>query len=78
MGNDMTEPIPSLEDRVTTLEELVSYQQHLLQQLNDVIVTMQSSIDQVDKNTVTKIDRLNWLINNPQSDDLPHEKPPHY
>ena len=68
----------SLEDRVTQLEELSSHQEHLLQQLNDVVVHLRTDFDVLLARMKSRIDSLEVRLNNLPSHDDPSEKPPHY
>ena len=67
------------EARVTQLEEVVSYQQHLVQQLNDEVVKLRSIVDLLEHRHTAQEERLRWMMENRLTiDDLPDEKPPHY
>jgi len=66
-----------LEKRVIELETLVSYQDHTIEQLNQVIYSQQLKIDEISE----KVDAVEGLIKNQTSDDkrtLEEERPPHY
>jgi len=66
-----------LEKRVIELETLVSYQDHTIEQLNQVIYSQQLKMDEIS----AKIDAVEGLIKNQTSDDkrtLEEERPPHY
>jgi uncharacterized coiled-coil protein SlyX len=64
--------------RVIQLEELVSHQEHLLQQLNNVVSELRSECDGLKDMFGERCDRLESLIDNKSEGDLPDEKPPHY
>ena len=64
--------------RVIQLEELVSHQEHLLQQLNNVVSELRSECDDLKDMLGERCDRLESLIENQSEGDLPDEKPPHY
>jgi len=71
-------PEASLNDRVIQLEELVSHQDHLLQQLNRVIVQLQAEHNELRSAMQRHVDRLESRIES-QTDRMdPNEKPPHY
>ena len=77
----MNETTPAAEDlaaRVVRLEELVSHQQHTLEQLDAVAMGLQQQLDQRSREQKTELERLRYQIANRAGDDLPHEKPPHY
>jgi uncharacterized coiled-coil protein SlyX len=64
--------------RVIQLEELVSHQEHLLQQLNNVVSELRSECDGLKDMLGERCDRLESRIENQSSGDLSDEKPPHY
>ncbi len=68
----------SLGDRVVRLEELVSHQQYLLEQLDQTIVSLQRQLDRVNRENKQELERLRAEITEQSGDDLPHERPPHY
>jgi len=69
----------SLEHRLIQLEELVTHQQHVLQQLDEVIVQLRSDADQLTKTILSQQDRIQWLAENATADQTPpDERPPHY
>ena len=78
MVNDK-ETREALESRLVQLEELFSHQQHLVQQLNDEVVSLRATLDRLQNQAVAHEERLKWLVENRLTlDDLPNEKPPHY
>jgi len=68
----------SLAERILRLEELVSHQQHLLEQLDTVAANLQQQLDKHRHDYKSELDRLRYQMSNQDGDDLPHEKPPHY
>ena len=70
--------LPSLQDQVIQLEELVTHQEHLIQQLNEVLLQVRSDCDRMKTSFQEKIDRLESLAEHQLSDYDPDEKPPHY
>tara|TARA_B100001123_G_C14515587_1_gene712149 strand:+ start:92 stop:313 length:222 start_codon:yes stop_codon:yes gene_type:complete len=70
--------LPSLQDQVIQLEELVTHQEHLIQQLNEVLLQVRSDCDRMKISFQEKIDRLESLVEQQMSDYDPDEKPPHY
>lgn len=67
-----------LENRIIELETKISYQEHLLQELNEVITLQQRQIDKLEKSMRRVLDHLKSTqssgIARPE-DDVP---PPHY
>jgi SlyX protein len=64
-------------ERIVDLEERLTYQQHLIDQLNEVVLTQSREIDRLGRELsgyVTAVERLAESVQG----DLPHEKPPHY
>jgi len=66
-----------MEERVTDLETRLAFQEHTLQQLNDVIVTMRDQLDQLGHRLRQAEERLAEADAN-ISDPLRDEIPPHY
>jgi SlyX protein len=67
---------PDLNSRIVELESSLSYMQHDLQQISQVVLDQQKQIEGLQK----QIDRWNEMIT-PEQQDLPdplQEKPPHY
>lgn len=67
-----------LNDRIMRLEELVSHQQHLLEQLNEVTTSLQTQLYRQQQEHKAELDRLRSQITSDSQGNLPHEKPPHY
>jgi uncharacterized coiled-coil protein SlyX len=68
----------SLEQRVTQLEELFTYHQHLVQQLNEVAVELRADLETLSKRVATQQKQIEWLTQNNSPVDDREEKPPHY
>ena len=69
--------LESLEKRIIELESLVSFQDHTIDQLNQVIYGQQQQID----NVLEKIDAVESLVKSQASEEkrtLEEERPPHY
>lgn len=66
-----------MEERIIELESKSAYQEHMLQELNDVIITQQQQID--DLNAMLKVLRKQMQTDN-QHDQMSsdQEAPPHY
>lgn len=67
-----------LENRIIELETKVSYQDHTIQELNEVVIRQQQQIDQLEKNVNQLSGHLKAL--NPSDLARPEEEtpPPHY
>ena len=69
----------NVSDRVVALEELLSHQQHIIQQLNDVVVELRGQLDNLAARQQIHEQRLKTLMESYSNiEDDPHEKPPHY
>ena len=68
----------SLQDRVMQLELLLSHQEHLLQQLNDVVVQLRAEQDNLKAKFRERMQRLESIIERQAAAPDPDEKPPHY
>lgn len=66
-----------MEDRVTDLETRLAFQEHTLQQLNDVIVSMRDQLDKLEHRLRQAEERLAEADANIPS-PLQDETPPHY
>jgi SlyX protein len=77
-GLKMTTPEqPTDSQRITDLEERLTYQQHLIDQLNDVVLSQARQIERLSRELSGYVTAVERLAQNVQV-DLPHEKPPHY
>jgi SlyX protein len=65
------------EDRFIALEEKLAFQQRTLDELNAVVVTQQGELDRL-RREVSQLTETSRMLVERTSDDLPHEKPPHY
>lgn len=75
----MTSPeLPFDPQRLTDLEERLTYQQHLIDQLNDVVLGQARQLERLGRELANYVTAVERLAQNSQGDDLPHEKPPHY
>ena len=63
----------SKKQRIEDLEVKVSYQEHLLSELNEVIVEMRDEIERLRSDLTAVAEQVNE-----GTGDLPGEKPPHY
>jgi len=75
----MTSPEPPLDPRrLTDLEERLTYQQHLIDQLNEVVLGQARQLERLGRELTNYVAAVERLTQHGQGDDLPHEKPPHY
>lgn len=63
--------------RLVALEERLTHQQRLIEQLNDVVVAHERRLDQLGRDLARYASAVERLEAS-SGDDLPHEKPPHY
>ena len=63
------------EGRLLRLEEKVAYQDKIIAELNDVVVTLNQSTNEL-KGRLERIERL--MRSEFGSREMPNEKPPHY
>ena len=66
------------EKRITELETKVAYQEHTIQELNDVIYKQQQQIDKVEIMCQHLMDRLQTLSDTGSGESPANERPPHY
>jgi len=66
-----------MEDRIVNLETKSAYQEHLIQELNEVIITQQNQIDALTK-SLNQI--RDYMQNNTGQQSSPEQEapPPHY
>lgn len=60
------------------LEELLSHQQRLLQELNEAVVALRDETDAAQRRQAAAEQAMRRLIDSAGAEGLPHEKPPHY
>ncbi len=67
-----------MKERLIELETKISYQEHIIAELNDVVIRQQGQIDQLEKN----VRRLQEHLKQPANPDIarPDDEvpPPHY
>jgi len=66
------------EERIVNIEAKIAYQDHTLQELNDVIYRQQKQIDQLESICQHLIERVKSLADTSVTGTLEDEKPPHY
>ncbi len=64
--------------RITELETRLAYQEHTLQELNDVIYKQQQQIDKVEIMCQHLMDRIQTLSDTDGGGQPANERPPHY
>ncbi|QDU97605.1 SlyX family protein [Lignipirellula cremea] len=74
----MPEPNP-LQDRVTKLEESTAHQEHLVEQLNQIVIQLRVDLERLESENREHRRQVKWLTeNNTTSQEIVDEKPPHY
>lgn len=63
--------------RIEALEVKLSYQEHVIQELNDVIISQQNQIDKLDKSVAQLRDYLRGMGEQSHGSE-PEAPPPHY
>jgi SlyX protein len=69
---------PADSQRMTDLEERLTYQQHLIDQLNDVVLGQARQLERLGRELASYVTAVERLTQQGLGEDLPHEKPPHY
>lgn len=70
---------PSLAEEVVRLEEVITHQQQLVQDLNEALTALRDEADDVARRQNTIDQTVRRLVDLQQAaEDLPDEKPPHY
>jgi len=68
----------SLDQRVLQLEELVSHQERLVEELNGVLVDLRAEHDQLKKTVSVQVRNIEAKIETQANPLDPNEQPPHY
>lgn len=66
-----------LEQRIVELETKIAFQDHVIDDLNSVVIRQQSQIDQLEK-TFALFKSHAQAVQSGDNEIRPHEKPPHY
>jgi len=64
--------------RITELETKVAYQEHTIQELNDVIYRQQQQIDEIEIKCQHLMSRIQSLAETGSGDQPANDRPPHY
>lgn len=67
-----------MEDRLIELETKISYQDHLIGELNDVVVQQQQQIDQLEKQMICLNDHMKQASSSGLARPDEEVPPPHY
>ncbi len=67
---------PADHDRLTALEERLTFQQRLIDELNQAIIAQSVDISRLQQQLAQSVAAIERLASG--ESDLPHEKPPHY
>lgn len=65
---------PSTDDRVKDLEMKVTYQDDVIEALNQVVIELRAHVEMLTK----RMDAIDREAPDGTSGPLPHERPPHY
>lgn len=66
------------DNRITELETKMAYQEHTIQELNDVVYRQQLQIDKVEVMCKHLMDRIQSLSETGGGNQPANERPPHY
>lgn len=66
------------EERLVNIETKIAYQEHMISELNNVIIEQQAVIDDLQKTTKALAQRFLELSDSMALTDRGNEKPPHY
>ena len=66
------------ENRLVDIETKLAYQEHTINQLNEVVCRQQQQIDQLEVICKHLLERLKDLSGSAGASDMTDEKPPHY
>ncbi len=71
--------VKQLQDRVTQLEECFAHQEHLVDQLNKVVIELRADIKEMESKNEEQRRHLKALLQHHSIiEEDPNEKPPHY
>ena len=73
-----SDPALDRERRLVALEERLTFQQRLIDDLNAVVLEHQREIDRLLRELAQCSTALDLLRQSGAGENLPHEKPPHY
>ncbi len=66
------------EDRLIEIETKVAYQEHTLQELNDVVCRQQEQLDRLEESCRFLTDQVRALVEAMEKRPPRDERPPHY
>lgn len=66
------------EKRFCDIEEKLAYQEHVIQELNDVVYQQQKQIDRLELNFQQLVDKVKDELEAGPSESGVDERPPHY
>lgn len=75
MGDELTDE--KLKQHLVGLEEKLTFQQRLIDEMSEVALSQQKQIDELEREIRLHRKSIQELMESQQS-DLPHDKPPHY
>ncbi len=65
---------PSIDERIKELEMTVTYQDDVIETLNQVVIELRRTVDALAK----RVETMDRETSGGSADALPHEQPPHY
>jgi SlyX protein len=71
-------PAHEFEGRLVALEERLTFQQRLIDELNGVVLDQRREIDRLAREAAQCREMLEQVQNSALGENLPHENPPHY
>ena len=69
---------PDNDKRLHAMEERLTFQQRVIDELNDVVLHHEHRLEQLSREVARFAASLQRLADSAPGEDLPHEKPPHY
>jgi SlyX protein len=67
-----------MEDRLIELETRLAFQEHTLQELNEVVTAQQRQLDRIEQQIAELAERLHALKASPLASEAEETPPPHY
>ena len=72
------DPRPTADARLLALEERLTFQERLVEELNEIVLRQQGELDTLRGEVAAQRAAFDRLSRRGSGDDLPYEKPPHY
>ena len=65
-------------DRIAKLEEVLTHQQLLVEQLNEIVIELRTNVERLQSRIERQQLQIKHLESRSRDDEIPDEKPPHY